>query len=695
MYQNIKGSALLASLIFAFVILVVISALAYNFRMDSLAIETIVNEKQSLHVDEGYFNNIPGTLDLTTDADQTIDNFRFVTTSNSVSARFDHQNTNTELYYGIPYVISYDISHEFFENNISKYVRGLVYNTLPGTLMNRYDEDYFPVNVPFVNTAGMSGTLASHKLGQEGRLQDLERGYIGYIYKNNNVLTISNAGGSFNVTVPNDLSLLSYTLAIGWDLQDGRWSIFLAIYDGNKVYTSSTTLRNLVAGQAQALQDLSNWQAIADLPGGYASNFPAYSPGTTYQVGDIVNSGGNLYSCIVNTRCSSNAQGDIAAYAPGTGSAWSLAWDLVESGTAPSEGGSSGSYSTYSPGTTYTVGQTVEKDGVLYSCKEASWCSTNIQTMLDAYAPGTGSAWSLAWTLEGPVDSGADDGGDDDGGAGSDPEGNIILVTWYHDFNNQVPKPLVLRKMPRDGNYDLDVYRATYNSSTKIFTAALSDTFTTGSANFSESYVHVVIPDTMFMLDVGVPLIFQGNNILDYNRLGTYLLGTSNSSTIRGTLAAESSQKPVIVKKNTTQMYIIFFNGDKYYKYLYSHSSEAPSLTVLDQPEPFPGEEIQKIIAKYGVIFVITNSYIYLMNPTDNSRISRLVATGSNYQIHRASDGRIYALDDGLNCTVGSSCGSRVYFETGCADYAGGCDALAELTNVDPYLNIVYKSLNS
>ncbi|MEY8702737.1 hypothetical protein AB4F11_07090 [Francisella philomiragia] len=663
MYRNIKGSALLASLIFAFIILVVISALAYNFRMDSLAIETIVNEKQSLHVDEGYFNSIPGTLDLTTDADETIDNFRFVTTSNSVSARFDHQSANTELYYGIPYVISYDISHEFFENDVSRYVRGLVYNTLPGTLMNRYDEDYFPINVPFVNTAGMSGDLASYKLGLEGRLQDLERGYIGYIHKNNGVLTVSNAGGSFNVAIPNDLSLLSYTLAIGWDLQNGRWSIFLAIYDGNKVYTSSTTLRNLVAGQAQALQDLSNWQAIVDLPGGYASNFPTYSPGTDYLVGDIVNSAGNLYSCKVASWCSSDAQADIAAYAPGTGSAWSSAWDLVESDSA-----SLGSHPTYSPGTSYTVGQTVEKDSVLYSCKVVSWCSTNDQTMLDAYAPGTGSDWGSAWDLVGPADSqgGAGDSGDDQGGAGSDPEGNIILVTWYHDLNNQVPKPLVLRKMPRNGNYDLDVYRATYDSATKIFTATLSDTFTTGSANFSGSYVHVVIPDTMFMLDAGVPLIFQGVNIFDYNRLGTYLLGTGNSTTIRGTLIAESSQKPVVVKRNTTQSYIIFFNGDRYYKYLYSHSYSAPSLTQLPEKQ-FLGEQIQKIIAKYGVIFVITNSYIYLINPSDDSIISRLDATtGSNYQIHRASDGRIYALNDGLNCTVGS-----------------------------PYLNIVYKSLKS
>ncbi|WP_432773380.1 hypothetical protein [Francisella salimarina] len=684
MYQNIKGSALLASLIFAFVILVVISALAYNFRMDSLAIETIVNEKQSLHVDEGYFNSIPVALDLTTGDDQTIDNFRFLTTSNSVTSRFDHHNTNSELYYGIPYVISYDISHEFFEGDVSRYVRSLVYNTLPGTLMNRYDEDYFPVNVPFVNIAGMSGTLAGYKLGQEGRLQDLERGYIGYIHKNSSILTISNAGGSFNVTVPNDLSLLSYTLAIGWDLQDGRWSIFLAIYDGNKVYTSSTTLRNLVAGQVQAQQDLSNWQAIADLPGGYASNFPTYSPGTDYEVGDVVNSGGDLYSCKVVSWCSSDAQANIDAYAPGTGSAWSSAWDLVESGGAPSEGGDSDSYPTYSAGTSYQNGDIVISGENLYSCKVPSWCKSG-----GDYAP-TGWAWSSAWTLEGSADSGDDGGGGDDGGAGSDPEGNIILVTWYHDFNNQVPKPLVLRKMPRDGNYDLDVYRSTYDSITRIFTAILSDTFTTGSTDFDESHVHVVIPDTMFMLDAGVPLIFQGNNILDYNRLGTYLLGTSNSLTIRSTLDVESSQKPVLVKKNTTQMYIIVFNGDRYYKYLYSLGS---SLTAPHQ-EPFTGEEIQKIIAKYGVIFVITDSYIYLINPTDDSTISKLVATGSNYQIHRASDGRIYALDDGLNCTVSSSCGSRVYFEDGCAS-SGGCEALAELTNVDPYLNIVHKSLDS
>lgn len=362
--------------------------------------------------------------------------------------------------------------------------------------MTKSGDNIFPLNVPFVNPDAMTGNLANYKLSIDGKILDQERGYVGYIQKNNNTLMVSNAGGSFNLTIPNDLSVASYTVSVGWDLKAGYWSLFLAIYDGNKVYTSSTTLDNLIGAQVQAQLDLSNWQAVADLPGGYASNFPTYSPGTTYQVGDIVNSEGNLYSC-----------------------------------------------------------------------KVVSWCSSDAQGNVDAYAPGTGSAWSLAWDLVGPVDSGGDDSSDNQSGSGSDPEGNIILVTWYHDFNNQVPKPLVLRKMPRNGNYDLDVYMTTYNSATKIFTASLADSFTTGATDFDDSQVHIVIPDSLFVLDAGVPLIFQGANIFDFNALGTYLLGSGTGSSTRGVLAAAATDKPVLIKRNATQLFIVYFNGNTYYKY--------------------------------------------------------------------------------------------------------------------------------
>ena len=42
-----RGSSLLATLIFAFILMIVISALAYNFKVNSLAINTLVDEKKT------------------------------------------------------------------------------------------------------------------------------------------------------------------------------------------------------------------------------------------------------------------------------------------------------------------------------------------------------------------------------------------------------------------------------------------------------------------------------------------------------------------------------------------------------------------------------------------------------------------------------------------------------------------------
>lgn len=58
MKQRVRGSSLLATLIFAFVLMIVISAFDYNFKADSLAINTLVDEKKNLSVHEGYFGNI-------------------------------------------------------------------------------------------------------------------------------------------------------------------------------------------------------------------------------------------------------------------------------------------------------------------------------------------------------------------------------------------------------------------------------------------------------------------------------------------------------------------------------------------------------------------------------------------------------------------------------------------------------------
>jgi chitinase len=65
---------------------------------------------------------------------------------------------------------------------------------------------------------------------------------------------------------------------------------------------------------------------------------PQYVAGTAYSAGQLVKNVGNEYRCVIGGWCSSPA---AWAYAPGTGSAWDDAWDLVRSCGATSSAGSS------------------------------------------------------------------------------------------------------------------------------------------------------------------------------------------------------------------------------------------------------------------------------------------------------------------------------------------------------------------
>lgn len=724
MLKKDKGSTLLAVLIFAFVLMVIVSALAYNFRMDSLSIDSLVREKQNSNVSEGYFGDIVGSTDLTIDNEEDIGNFKFVTEPNSISPGFEYENTNAELYNADAFLISHRIVHNFFDDGVLRNIRNFIYNTLPKSTMTRYDDSIIPLNVPFVNIDAISGSLADQRLNVDGVILDGERGYIGYIDTrnisdsdnghgndddhnddgnpgnggNNGAIVFSFnlvvGGNSTRVFLPADITA-GYRISVGWDLNAGSWNIFLAVYDGNMVYTSSTTLRNLIDNINQANVDLSDWQLVANLPGG-ATYYPRYSPGTDYLVGDIVNSGGDLYRCKNASLCSSDHPANLAAYTPGTGTAWGTVWDYVELGTTSGEGdGSSGDYSTYSPGTEYTVGQTVEKDGSLYSCKVESWCSSDNTTMLAAYAPGTGSAWGLAWDFIGTVDE--DGGGSEDGdGTGSaiSETDTTILVKWYYDMVREVPKPLILRKMQRSANYDLDIYRATYNATTRVFTAILADSFTTGTTNYDQNQVYMVIPDGLFVLDVGMPLIFQGKNIFDFSVEGSYVIGDGSNST-KAVLVKEPIDTPVIIKRNSTQFYIVYFNDNTLYTYLYSLTA-APSALVT---RIFSGETIEKIIAKFGQLFIITDSAVYMEDISNNAILSRVTpatGTATNYQIFRDGSGKIYAMPEGLSCLVDDSCNSsaRLYFDAGCSAY-NSCDAVNKLNDIDSYLHTVYKSFES
>ncbi|WP_150464938.1 hypothetical protein [Francisella sp. SYW-2] len=602
MTKKIKGSALLASLIFAFVILVVVSALAYNYRMDSLAVSTMLDQKQNIGVDEGYFGSIIGGLDTSQDKEETIDGYRFQTTIDSSVLKFLYDNNNADLYEAEPYIITYNYTHRFFENEINRYTREFIYNTLPVSYnMTQYDRSIIPLNLPYVNTEAMSQAEYDYKVGGQNNAP-VEGGYIGYLQKpvidgydgtgskddyiveqgNGNIkyilchkpedggnrivvsenswdahhdhgdyrgpcldngsrsFTINVYGNTLTMTFPEVLALSYYHFSVGWGLENGQWTLYLAVYDLDRVYTSSAALNDIKNNPSTAEVSLSNWKEVSGLE---------------------------------------------------------------------------------------------EFDG-----------------------------------------------------------GDIVNVTWYFDNVEDVPKLLILEKFLRDGDYDMDVYRTTYASASKTYAATLTDRFVTGSADFNDKEVFTVVPDSLFTLFGAVPLIFQGKNIIDFNYDAPYTLGDGVGST-KSVLTADVTQKPVILKKNATQFYIVYFNGSTVYKYLYSFGVSAPSLVLSNS---FFGQTVQKVVAKYGALFIITDSNIYVEDVSDSALISRVAISGANYQIARDSSGRIYAMPDGFTCTINGNCNtsSRVYLDSGCGVYSGGCDAMTKLDDLSSYLNIVYKNFS-
>lgn len=74
---------------------------------------------------------------------------------------------------------------------------------------------------------------------------------------------------------------------------------------------------------------------------------------------------------------------------------------------------------------------------------------------------------------------------------------------------------------------------------------------------------------------------------------------------------------PIIVRKNQYSNYILVYEGDHYYQYLYTTNTK---LISISNPVVYPKQKIQNIIVKYGLKFIVTDSKIYIED-FNNQRI--------------------------------------------------------------------------
>ena len=92
MMKKEKGLALVTVLIFYFVVLVVISAMAYSFRMSYLTVSSLVNTDNHDSISDGFLRDVFTLRDTSTS---------FVENDGQYSFEFENQK----------------ISHEFYQNN--------------------------------------------------------------------------------------------------------------------------------------------------------------------------------------------------------------------------------------------------------------------------------------------------------------------------------------------------------------------------------------------------------------------------------------------------------------------------------------------------------------------------------------------------------------------------------------------------
>jgi hypothetical protein len=222
------GSALLTALIFSFIVMIVLSSLAYSYRMSLLSINSITGAQVNKEVGESYIRNNLLAKNLSETIDETIEGARFLTTPIDTTDTFKQVGVNAALYEATSFFRSYDLTHQFYFDNVLQSTHEVIANEPLNNNYTQYSENIYPVNVPYVNTKRMFGGVSSYKLNASNGINDTENGYIGYIRGNGTNLEYKIDATIYSFAVPAAISS-DYKFSVGWNLQCGSWSIFLVV----------------------------------------------------------------------------------------------------------------------------------------------------------------------------------------------------------------------------------------------------------------------------------------------------------------------------------------------------------------------------------------------------------------------------------------------------------------------------------
>lgn len=201
---------------------------------------------------------------------------------------------------------------------------------------------------------------------------------------------------------------------------------------------------------------------------------------------------------------------------------------------------------------------------------------------------------------------------------------NISQVAWYNSAKDTDPQLIILDKEKKESflintKESLSIYSTNYKDNSikgsKPNTYTVNEISKINLDNLNKENNYVISLDLDSNLNANDVLIFESNML--------YFLKTDvNNQKLKtvGILNNIPDSAPLVVKKNEHQVYIITHNNDTYQQYVYTLGT-----SVLNQlyAVEFRNEEIKKIIAKYGVLFIFTNKNIYI-NDFDAKQFNKI-----------------------------------------------------------------------
>ncbi|AEE26871.1 hypothetical protein [Francisella hispaniensis] len=244
---KVSGSALLMALIFSFVIMVMLTGLLYTFKMGLLTTKSIIKNNNEKVLGETYISKVKDDINFTKSAEFEIGDskFQIVVNKDDISSFFP-SNTNAELFQSQQYD-SYDLIYKAF--NLGTHVdltERIIYNALAANSYQTYDGEFIPINVPMINLDAITDYQERiYRLKSDGSIDDAPKGFIGFIQKQNRQLSIFTKNAKIGVPIPEKMAT-DYKVKVGWNLEKGKWTLYLLLYDTDKLFTTDILLDDLL-----------------------------------------------------------------------------------------------------------------------------------------------------------------------------------------------------------------------------------------------------------------------------------------------------------------------------------------------------------------------------------------------------------------------------------------------------------------